>query len=206
MDIDLAPGIEVLEVVDRDFRRRAQGVSVPMGSFAAGETKTVLMRVRMSRAEAGRRPVADIRLQYRDLVRDEPADCDGQLVATVTEDPRAVSPIDPLVEARLARAETLSALTRANDLFSSGDAQAARDALEQSRGRIKRRRSSSTTRAPEPDRARLDADFESQLDALEEAAEGFGAAVQEAPTAPAASRSGRKAARQNIANADPFAL
>ena len=44
--IDLAPGVALSQVYDRTFRREGNTLVVPVGSFTAGEEKTVLVRVR----------------------------------------------------------------------------------------------------------------------------------------------------------------
>jgi hypothetical protein len=118
-------------------------------------------------------------------------------VAIVTDDPREVSPLDPLVEARLARAETVVALATANAQFSRGDVLSARRTLQDNRSRIRTRAVESGGRAAGADKSRLDADFAGQIGALEKAEESFDEAQRVAPAAPAESREGRASVKSN---------
>lgn len=206
VEIALQPGVQMVEVFDRTFERNGNRIRVPLGAFARGDSKSVLVRLRVERAEAGDRPIADVRLRYRDLVEQGEGSCDGELVAIVTDDPREVSPLDPLVEARLARAETVAALATANAQFARGDVLSARRTLQENRSRIRTRAVESSSRAPARDKRRLDADFAGQLGALEKAESGFEEAQRLAPAAPAESREGRASLKSNADLFDDLGL
>jgi Ca-activated chloride channel homolog len=203
VEVDLAPGIQLVEVLDRAFRRDGNRLVVPFGAFSAGEKKTLLVRVRLPAGEAGRQPVADVRLRYDDLETGRRGDCNGQLVALLTDRPDDVDGLDPLVEARVARAETAAAILRANEQFAAGELEAAQQTLADKRGRIRRRKAGATTRARDQNqRNRLDDDFGQQLDVLEKAEGGFAAAKSQPK--PASSRTGKSAVRQNASDVNPF--
>ncbi|MCX4245598.1 vWA domain-containing protein [Paraliomyxa miuraensis] len=204
VELDLAPGVQLLEVMDRSFSRDGNRIFVPFGAFAQGDTKTLLVRLRVPRGQAGDRAVAEVRMRYEDLTRQSPGDCQGSLVAQLTADSRAVSPLDPLVESRVARSETSAALVRANELFAEGDVVAAQRTLDSSRGRIRERKDAARTKADVSQQPLLDEDFERQLDALEQAEQGFSAAAAE--PAPAASRKGKAQIRSNAGALDEFGL
>jgi Ca-activated chloride channel family protein len=179
---------------------------VPLGTFARGDSKSVLLRVRVDRADVGDRPIAAVQLRFRDLVEEREASCDGELVAVVTDDPRQVSPLDAVVETRLARAETVAALSTANAQFSRGDVLSARRTLEQNRSRIRTRSESSSSRALEKDKRRVDRDFAGLNGALEEAENNFAEAQRAAPAAPADSRPGRASVKSNADFLDDLSL
>jgi Ca-activated chloride channel family protein len=206
VDIDLAPGVTVEQVFDRSFEQRGDRVTVPFGAFSAGDTKTVLLRLRVPAGDAGRRPIADVRMRYQDLVQGKAGECEGELVALLSKDAAAISPLDPLVEARLARSETGAALALANEQFARGDVTAARSTLDATRGRIRSRRAEAGARAPSPVKAKIEADFEAQINAFDDADEGFGnaAANAPAPAQAAESRDGKRQVRDNAAKLDPF--
>lgn len=204
VELELEPGVEMVEVLDRTFERDGGLVRVPLGTFARGDSKSVLVRLRVNRADAGDRPIASVRLRYRDLVENGEGSCDGDLVAVVTDDPREVSPLDPLVEARLARAETVAALATANAQFSRGDLLSARRTLQDNRSRIRTRATDSSGRVATKDKFRLDSDFERQIGALEKAEESFDEAARAAPVAPATSREGRASVKSNADLFDDF--
>jgi Ca-activated chloride channel family protein len=204
VELELAPGVQLLEVMDRGFTRDGNRIFVPFGAFAQGDTKTLLVRLRVPRGQAGERAVAEVRMRYDDLVTARPGDCEGSLVAALTDDARAVSPLDALVESRLARSETAAALQRANELFAEGDVAGAQRTLDTSRGRIRERRSEVADKADPAAQPRLDQDFERQLQTLEQAERGFSAAAAE--PAPTASRKGKAQVRSNAGALDELGL
>ncbi|MCR9161205.1 MAG: vWA domain-containing protein [Nannocystaceae bacterium] len=197
--IDLGPGIEVTHVFDRAFTRRGRALVVPFGAFAAGDRKSLLFEVQLPRGGSGLRDVADVTLRYQDLTVEprQDGECEGSLAVRLTDDPGAVSPLDPLVETRLARAETAAALREANLAFASGDVAGAQAKLERTRGRIRRRKAASANRAPKKNKARIDSAFEDQFSALDGAGRNFEEAAQAAPAAPSSSRAGKASVRQN---------
>ncbi|MBL4685857.1 MAG: VWA domain-containing protein, partial [Nannocystaceae bacterium] len=196
VEVDLAPGVTVLEVLGRSFSRDGNRLIVPFGSFAAGETKTLLVRVRVPGGTQGDRDIADVRTRYDDLAKDTRGDCQGQLVAQLTTLALAQTELDPIVEARLARSETAASLTRANELFSRGDAVGAQRELGANRGRIRRRKASVSKKSKGKLKKDLGGDFENQLKSLEEAERTF----NEAP-APS-SRAGKAQVRSNAGQLD----
>lgn len=195
--IDLAPGVAMLEVYDRQFRRDGNRIIVPFGSFAASDHKTLLMRVRLPRnGDAGEHPIASVHVTYDDLTTGESAATDGELVATLTSDPSAVSELDAIVEERVTRVETKATLAAANEQFARGDLQAAQETIREKRSRIRRRQAAAKKKAP--GLQRLDDDFERQLDSLQKAEQGFSSAAQAAPAEPSSSREGKAQIRSNV--------
>lgn len=200
--IALAPGVELVKMFDRSFTRRNGQIIVPLGNFAQGDRKSVLMQIRTPAVRAGRLEVADLRLRFRDLVADQARDCEGELVAAVSDDRNKIAPLDAVVETRLVRAQTLKALTNANALFASGELEAAAGALTAARGTIKRRRLRTRVQSSPEKR-----DIERQIAALDQASTDFedAAAAEPGPAAPT-SRRGKSSIRRNAANFDKLAL
>lgn len=174
--ITLAPGVEVEQVFDRAFRREGDKVIVPFGSVSKGQQKTVLLKLRLPVGVVGQRAVADLKLQYRDLVEHAPSSCGGALALAVGEGTTEV--LDPFVSARLERSRTAQTLTQVNLLVEEGKLAEARQRLA---GRRAELASAETLamRAPPADKAAapraraLDKDFEEQRGAIA-SAESFG--------------------------------
>lgn len=204
--VELAAGVELVEVFDRTFRQDGNRVTIPMGTFARGDEKSLLMRVRTTRADAGDRDIAKVALRFDDRIEGTPGSCDGELVSVVTDDPRKVAALDPIVETRLARAETLAALGQANAQFAAGDADAAAGVLRNARTRIRKRKKRSRNSAPASALPKVDRDFERQIGALEKAQSGFGKAQAANPFDSANSRAGRASVRSNANEFDDLAL
>lgn len=203
--VDLAPGVEVERVFDRSFRREGNKLFVPLGSFSAGEEKTLLVSLRVPRGASGERPIADVKMSYDDLsaggVLGSRADCQGKLSALLTDDAANVSEMDPLVTARMLRSQTAAALTEANQLFSTGRGDEARKKLGARLDEIEKQRKATLARAPSPAKAKLEKDFDSQSTALGQANEGFSAPPAGAAPAAEADRKGRAQVRSNATRA-----
>lgn len=201
--VELARGVEVLEVFDRAFSREGDTLVVPMGSFGTTDDKTLLVRVRLPRGPAGERPVATAKLTFRDHVTLEPGSCTGSLVAELTGDDSELSPIDPLVAGRIERSQTAALLIEANDRFASGDNEGARRLVEHKRAALKKVAADAAPRASAPRKAELDRDFARQDDALHQASEGFAAPPPAAANAaPADIQRGKAGMKRNSAASD----
>lgn len=140
LTIDLAPGVFADHIFDRPAVQRGTQMVVPLGSFAGSDHKTLLVRLRVPRGAAGERPVAAVRLHYSDLAEGGEGDCEGELVAQLSEDPSAVAPLDGLVSARVSSSETAETLETANDLFRRGNADAARAVIATRRESLQKRK------------------------------------------------------------------
>ncbi len=171
--VALADGVELLEVVDRPHRMENGRVRVALGTFAAGEQRTALLRVRVA-GSAGATPLADVELAWRDLLADRDERIEGALALRFEGTESA--PLDPAVDARLGRKDTFDALISANAAFARGDLSATRRELERARRTVVKRKSASGAASP-----KHDADFDRQIQAIERASNGFDEAVAEAP-------------------------
>src|SRR5690606_40330939 len=65
VDVALAPGVELLDVVARGHRREGDRVALSFGTLNAGEDKSALLRVRLPPG-LGSTAGADVRLRYRE--------------------------------------------------------------------------------------------------------------------------------------------
>ncbi|WP_437301376.1 vWA domain-containing protein [Sorangium sp. So ce426] len=223
--IDLAPGVELDRVFDRSFRRAGDQVIVPLGAFAAGEVKTVLLKVRLGGlgGPGDDAPVADVGLTYRDLVARTDARCVGKLGVAIADRDADASELDALVAGRVQRSETAAALKQANFLFEQGRLDEARSKLDAQQASLKKAADKAKRSAPANRAKDVASDFEGQLAALERAGTdfatppafatpppataagpgGFAQAPAAAPPrpAPAQSRQGKSAVRRNEAEA-----
>lgn len=181
-EIALAPGVRLLRVFDRSFERRGRHLTVPLGTFARGETKTVLVEVEVSGGATGPLEVAEVSLSYDDHATDAPAEVRASLA---TEIGTRTAELDPFVAARLERARTSAALEEANEQAKRGDVIAARETV------LKRARalraSAARNKAPGDVRGRdIDDSFRRQIEFADEAVNAFDVAAQ--PAAPPKSK------------------
>ncbi len=201
LTVDLAPGVFADHVFDRPAVQRGTQMVVPLGSFAGTDRKTLLVRLRVPRGAAGERPVAAVRLHYTDLSEGGEGNCEGELLAQLSDDPAAAVPLDGLVSSRVSASETATALEEANDLFRRGDADAARAVIATKREALNKKRAGGVVGPRGADAARS---FDKQDAVLSGAGEGFAqppAPVAGAESRPAASppaeRAGKQQVRQN---------
>jgi Ca-activated chloride channel family protein len=205
----LAPGVEVSEVFDRAFRREGSQLVVPFGAFSRGEAKTLLVAVDLPAAPEGMAPVAQVDLKYR---RSGAADlhCGGKLMGRATAERREHSMLDPVVAARLERSRTARLLRSANAEFGGGKEKAARRRLKKKRASIAQRRRNLPRSMPRATRRGVERDFDAQLAALDEAADGFASPpppkAGAAPAPASKSRRGRAQVRRNESRAHDLGL
>lgn len=194
LTVDLAPGVDAVEVFDRPFRREGSRVVIPFGTFSAKEEKTVLVRLRVPTRREGDLPVANVALRYRDLMNERDASFSGALAAHVREGGERPE-LDPFVAARLERSRTARTLSEASRLFEQGRADDARQRLRSQAQNLEAASSkalalaqATPSAAPRRSAKSLDRDFRDQLGVVAEAERGFAAA------APAAAVPGKGAA------------
>lgn len=211
--VELAPGVRLAEVFDRSYQQVDRRVIVPLGTFAAGDSKTLLLRLDVPAGAVGERAIANVTLNYESVPtvggRSEPGECFGELAAELTGSASEVSPLDAIVLARLTKAQTARTLTTANDLFAQGRTGEAEKLLGEQLDLITSNKSSAGVAAgaagfADPFDRNLDDDFAKQAGAISRAKANFedaGSAPEPAAAAPA-----KKQIRENAASADAFAL
>lgn len=199
LTVSLAPGVSIVEVYDRSFRRVGDQLIVPIGSLSAGDERTLLVKVLVPPGKPGERPIADVHLGYRDLVNGRRGDCEGSLSQSLVQDADKISPLDPLVAGRVERSETASVLSDANSLIKEGKSDAAWNLIKRARAKKQRARSAvmqnpfeSATKGAKD----LERDFDSQDKALAAAEESVAAGPSGVAPAPE-SRKAKAAVRQN---------
>ena len=203
LTVDLAPGVFADHVFDRPAVQRGGQMVVPLGAFAGTDRKTLLIRLRVPRGAAGERPVASVRLHYNDLAEGSAGDCEGDLVAQLSDDSSAIATLDGLVSARVSASETAETLEEANSLFNSGRADEAQQIINTKREALRHKRAGAVNgpRGLEAERS-----FAKQDAVLSGADEGFarppapttgGSIAQPAATPPVSDKVGKKQVRDN---------
>ncbi|HEY2518163.1 MAG TPA: VWA domain-containing protein [Polyangiaceae bacterium] len=180
--VEPAPGVDVVEVFDRAFRREGGRVVIPFGTFGAHQEKTALLRVKVAAGHEGVAPVASLSLTWRDLASRREESMSGALSLRVVPPDSPASEFDPFVAARVARSQTAQTLTDANLLFEQGKEDEARRTLARHARALKleadkanAHSSMSGFSAPPPGFKALDDDFNGQLSAVAQAESAFGA-------------------------------
>ncbi len=209
-DIDLGPNVELVRVFDRTFTRSGSHLSVPLGTLATGETKTVLVKVRVPKGDAGQVDLASVTLSYRDLTSNKDAKSTGKLALERIANGEVAS-LDPIVLDRVQRSETANALREANALFSVGKTDEARKRLEQQRATLTTARPAAAKAAPSSRAGDIDKSFAKQEAELDLSIQNFAepppaTGAQPSPAAPAQERAKKGQVKRNVEQADAFGL
>jgi Ca-activated chloride channel family protein len=200
LTIDLAPGVFADHVFDRASTGDAGQLVVPLGALSAGDHKTLLVRLRVPGGDAGERPIAAVRLRYDDLAEARPGSCEGQLAARLSTDPSALSPLDPLVSARLSSTEAAETLEAANQLWRAGRADEARGLLSRQQARLEQTRARALSLAPPALHGDVARAFDRSAAPIATASAGFEPPPPATP-APVAAKQAEAQIRQNQAGA-----
>jgi Ca-activated chloride channel family protein len=205
VELELAPGVELVDVAGRAFTQNGSRVSVPLGSFSTGEERSVLARVRISGTGSGEQPLATARVRYDDLTTGVTAESSGRLAVLVTSD-GSRSALDPTVEERVQRTSSVTALNEANGLFAAGDAGAARRKLEAKLDEVRQRREVAVAAAPVAEKPALADQFAREEVALGSAASAFAEPPPAATSSPDDLRRSKAALKRNAAQAAALAF
>jgi Ca-activated chloride channel family protein len=204
--VELGEGVELAQVFDRSFRKEGRRIVVPLGTFAPGDIKTVLLRVRVPAKTGERATIADVSLRYRDLREGKDERATGSLGVVLAESATGASAIDGDVQKRLARGETAAALLLANDLFEQGKPDEARRVIEEHKKSLEVQAESASKSTDAPKRAELEKDFKGQYADLDSASAGYGAGKAKAAggAKPSDTPEGRRAVRVIQEAANPY--
>jgi len=182
-EIELAPGVELDRVFDRTFSRSGSRLRIPLGAFAAGEQKTILLKVRLTGggADGEVAPIAQTTVRFRDQKSGNEATTEGKLGVTLVATKDGASPLDGVVAGRVERAETASVLREANQLFRLGKVDDARKKLATQRQSVAANASDAKSRAPSSRAKDVERDFQKQERSLDEAEQALAAPASPAP-------------------------
>ncbi len=133
LSFELPEDVELEEVLGYRHTREGRTVRVPLTDFSAGQQERVIAKVRVAASEVGRTvDVARVKVTYRDLLAERPAESLQTLAALTTERKEEVAQHrDRDVALYAARAQAAQNTTRAADLFAQGRRKEAKQALEQ---------------------------------------------------------------------------
>lgn len=195
-EIQLAPGVELVQVFDRTFTRSGDRITVPLGTFTKGETKTVLVKVRAPAGADGATELAKVDVAYRDLVSGKDQKLSGSLGFERVSRSSDVADLDGLVLDRLQRSETAAALRDANSLFVVGKADEARRRLQQAQQSLNKAKNIAPKLAPASRAKDVEKSFAAQEAELSRAEGGFATPPPDPFAAPGAAKPAPAPARE----------
>ena len=132
--IRLRPGVTLTQLSGYAHTTRADGaLVVPLGEFWAADSRSLMLDLTFAPnlgADADLASIADITLEYRDLLRGAPQTWGGSLSMGVTESPQVVyASLNPEVELRAVQLRTAATYQRAMDDYERGDTRRAQKLL-----------------------------------------------------------------------------
>lgn len=202
--IELPPGVELVRVVDRNFRRNGNKIIVPLGELTAGEKKSVLMQVRVPTDREGTLTAANIDVSYRDHTTGNPGRCGGKLDVAVSAS--GPSQVDPVVDTRVNRTATADTLKEAADLFKQGRAEEAKRKLAERQKGLAAAVATAAQKAPASRATDVKKDLFTQQQAISAAESGFATPPAQAgggkagPADPFTDRKAKEAVKQGASD------
>lgn len=130
--MELGQGVRVAEVFGYPFEQNGQIVEIPLGEFYGGQNKNILMHLHTSASAMGLLPVADIRLDYEDRVKEIGVTQQVSLSAVVTEDSKLQETmLNTKVLTRVEEVQIAQSVQVAMTQYSEGRAEDAKKTLRE---------------------------------------------------------------------------
>jgi Ca-activated chloride channel family protein len=199
--VELPPGVELVRVVDRTFRRAGNRVIFPLGTITAGEKKSVLLQVRVPTDREGQLTVANVDVTFRDPATGADQRCGGKLLAAISA--AGASDVDSVVETRVNRTATADALKEATELFKQGRVEEARQKLAEREKGLANVAAAAPAKAPKTKAEDVKKDLEAQVAFVQRAEQAFATPPADKPSPaggaanPAPSRIGKEGVKQS---------
>ncbi|MFU8806723.1 MAG: vWA domain-containing protein, partial [Bradymonadaceae bacterium] len=134
--IDLADGVELLELHGFTHRQTGKRVTIPLAEFYARQNKDVFLKLHASGKEAGKQAIMDVRLIYFDVAADREVTLRVNLEAVSTKDSALVEEnINTAVLARGQQIEIARSMQEAMKRYEEGKAREAAQILKDQRAR-----------------------------------------------------------------------
>ncbi len=121
LSIELAPGVEVSRVFDREVERVDSRLTVELGAFTNTDEKTFLVQLTVPSSTPGEAALASFSFRYDPVGSSgaKPTEVHGILGTEIDESAQAE--LDPVVAARIGKSRTGALLFEAGKLFASGE-------------------------------------------------------------------------------------
>ncbi|MGE0321889.1 MAG: VWA domain-containing protein [Polyangiaceae bacterium] len=121
--LNLPEGVRVTQVYDRAVQQQGKTLRVPLGTFTAGDKKTLLLDVALDGADSGQMSQIGIDLTAKIPQGKSRVPLSSHLDVGVkfTDQDAQVSAMDPIVNERLQRTHTLGALRQAGEAYKDGN-------------------------------------------------------------------------------------
>ncbi len=139
LEVIPAPGVTILESATTGAEVVGGRLRLPLGSVYAGQEREVLFRAHVDTATLGERPLAQLRLAYRDPESDAARTQSRQVTYRVTRGEAGLEASRvPRVEAMIAQHQATTAQRRAAELLRQGQSQQAAIQLDEARRTLAR--------------------------------------------------------------------
>lgn len=131
-------GVEIAEVYGYETRRDGDAVVVPMADLFGGDSRRMVVAMRLPDRVAGRQGAVTAELRYRDVATGESRTVKLALALDVTDDLHAAeASIDRDVMAHVLKAQSAQSVRQAARAYEQGDAAGAAEILRSSQARLK---------------------------------------------------------------------
>lgn len=132
LEVAAAPGFDVVEAYGYRVDRQGDRTIVPIADLRAGETRKVVLRVRVTDAALGRRDLVDARLAWRPTGAHQERTLAARVAVALTEDPYAEQRTAiAAAEVQVQEATMAQAVEEATQAYERGDVAGAAAIVEQ---------------------------------------------------------------------------
>lgn len=130
-------GVEIGQVFGYETRREGDAVVVPLADLAGGDSRRLVVQIRVPDRNAGMRGAISAELRYVDRATGEAGRAELALALEVTDDHHAaMKSVDAEVMAHVLKAQAAETLRTAARAYEKGDAAGAAALLRESRARM----------------------------------------------------------------------
>lgn len=140
--VEVAPGVEMLEVHGYRYRAKGNVVTIPLAEFISKQRKEVMMKLSVSAQESGARPIVDVRLSYEDVLNARDARHRAKLSTRVSASRDEIAKnLDRDVLSSAQKVQVAATMERAMGEYERGNRERAVEMIRRQRAQMKEARS-----------------------------------------------------------------
>jgi Ca-activated chloride channel family protein len=139
LEIDIGPGVELVDLHGYPYANKSGKVTVNLGAFYARQHKDILLDLSVSARDEKRRDIVTARLGFADVTKDnQRVHSTAALAAVSTVDKKQLAAVDKSVMRRIEQVAYAQNVARATEAYDKGDRKQAEHILEEQKKRIKK--------------------------------------------------------------------
>ena len=132
LEVELAPGVELLKVHGYKYSEKGTTVTIPLSEFISTQRKEIVMKLSVSAQEKGVRPIAGMKLRYKDELNARRAVASAKLSTSVSADEKVIARrVNKKVISHAQKVEVADSMQRAMVEYERGNQEEAAKIIDQ---------------------------------------------------------------------------